>query len=390
MAIFTTKKQLIDYLNNLTGVVIGQYVGMGSFGTTGIANYWTPLLVAYGDVPALMGAEISLGSWDTVSWYTPLKSHMAGGGLVSIGWRGPNPFVSGKNMSDLYTPGNVNYTAYVKQLDKIAGWLDNLKSWAIMFRPFLEMNGINPDGKAWNWYGGYPAEQFIKLWQFTYDYLTNVKGLTNLVWVYAPNRQGEDWDSDIYPVDYYYPGAGYVDVTGISWYGDISSVADASTNGLNKLRTLGQPVIFSEFGGGSGAKEPINYDWSKVVSALNLVNVHLFMAWNEGWAVRYGTGQAALFSVGIGLSKVSVVTPPPPIPAPLPTAKISATSSRWLWWRNVTLTWATTNAVKVSIDNGVGTVANSGSKTLFTTPKTFKIMATNANGKTATAAVKVS
>lgn len=82
--------------------------------------------------------------------------------------------------------------------------------------------------------------------------------------------------------------------------------------------------------------------------------------------------------------------PPPPPPAPLPTATITATVSRWLWWRYVTLTWATTNAVKVVIDNGVGAVAASGSKTLWTTPRTFKITATNADGKTATAAVKVS
>src|SRR5690606_35864997 len=48
---------------------------------------------------------------------------------------------------------------------------------------------------------------------------------------------------------------------------------------------------------------------------------------------------------------------------------------------NVTITWQTTNATSVSIDNGVGSVGGSGSKTVFVdSNKTFRLTAVGTGG----------
>jgi peptidoglycan-associated lipoprotein len=56
--------------------------------------------------------------------------------------------------------------------------------------------------------------------------------------------------------------------------------------------------------------------------------------------------------------------PPPPPPPPVPTISLKASPSAIEKGQSTTLTWNSTNATGVTIDNGVGTVEASGSRSL--------------------------
>jgi phospholipase C len=74
-----------------------------------------------------------------------------------------------------------------------------------------------------------------------------------------------------------------------------------------------------------------------------------------------------------------------------PTAKLTAAPTTITIGNSATLTWSTTNATSVSIDNGIGTVAASGSTTVKpTATTTYTLTATGVGGTvTATATVTV-
>lgn len=74
-----------------------------------------------------------------------------------------------------------------------------------------------------------------------------------------------------------------------------------------------------------------------------------------------------------------------------PTAKLTAAPTSITVGNSSTLTWSTTNATSVSIDNGIGTVADSGSTTVSpATTTTYTLTATGSGGTvTATATVTV-
>lgn len=83
--------------------------------------------------------------------------------------------------------------------------------------------------------------------------------------------------------------------------------------------------------------------------------------------------------------------PPPPPAPPFPTITNFAVSPTLLSGAaNVTLTWATSSATTLSIDNGVGTVTGTSKVVTVSATTTFTLTATNASGATqATATVTV-
>ncbi|MEJ2111875.1 MAG: OmpA family protein, partial [Acidobacteriota bacterium] len=95
---------------------------------------------------------------------------------------------------------------------------------------------------------------------------------------------------------------------------------------------------------------------------------------------------------GAGCSKK--VTPPPPQPTeapppqtqepvvPKPTISLTVSPSAIEKGKSTTLTWKTTDATSVNIDNGVGTVEPSGSRTVSpSVSATYMARATNAQGE---------
>jgi peptidoglycan-associated lipoprotein len=107
----------------------------------------------------------------------------------------------------------------------------------------------------------------------------------------------------------------------------------------------------------------------------------------------------ALLLSGTGCAKKPKVSPPPatsvappppsPAPAPAPTVSLNASPSAIEKGQSTTLTWNSTNAAGVTIDNGVGTVESSGSRTVSpSSSTTYQAKATSPGG-TAVAEARV-
>ena len=87
-------------------------------------------------------------------------------------------------------------------LDKVAALFQIMKDKAIpvLWRPLHEASG------GWFWWGASGAKPYIALWEYMHDYLANVKGLDNLIWVW--NGQNKDW----------FPNPATVDIVGYDYY----------------------------------------------------------------------------------------------------------------------------------------------------------------------------
>jgi len=106
------------------------------------------------------------------------------------------------------------------------------------------------------------------------------------------------------------------------------------------------------------------------------------------------TSCAALLLFAAGCKKKVATTPPapPPAPTPKPTVTLSASPSSIRPGESVTLSWSSTNATDLSIDNGVGKVAPQGSTPVNPSASTtYTITATGPGGSdSASASVSVS
>jgi hypothetical protein len=80
-----------------------------------------------------------------------------------------------------------NFRTIVKDLDKVAARLKTLqeRDIPVLWRPLHEASG------KWFWWGASGAEQYKALWEFMHEYLTNVKQLNNLIWVW--NAENAAW-----------------------------------------------------------------------------------------------------------------------------------------------------------------------------------------------------
>ena len=112
--------------------------------------------------------------------------------------------------TELITEGTQLNRNWKKRLDDISVYLQYLKDneVEVMFRPLHEM------GQGAFWWGGRPGPNgTLRLYQITHDYLTDVKGLDNLIWI---------WDVQDLTLDFadYNPGDKYWDIMALDVYGD--------------------------------------------------------------------------------------------------------------------------------------------------------------------------
>ncbi len=186
------------------------------------------------------------------------------GGIITASSHFDNPagtgrFVSGGAMrgwlgfedawEELLTDGTVLNTKFREELDLDAEFLLMLKrnDVPVLWRPLHEFNG------GWFWWSptqtiyNYTVDEngmvtqgtkkaqktldssyFIRLWQYIYDYYTDVYRLDNLLWVYSPNAGYDDLTVSCYP------GDDYVDMSGYDIYGSAEATAVSSYNALKK------------------------------------------------------------------------------------------------------------------------------------------------------------
>lgn len=246
-------KQLLSCLASNYGVncVTGIY---GNAGTTNINN----IISCSGQTPSILGMDLS--GWNSVKYSSAYQSaiqqqinmlinHYNSGGIIQIEWHWPNPFQTNGTFSSaqialtatqwdsITVPGTAQYNTMMADLAWHANYLKRLDSLDIpvLWRPLHEIDGgwfwwTNPTNKK-----GKTAE----LWRIVYNYLVNVRGFHNLIWVYSSgmasytNTGGKILDTTaINWRKSYYPGSQYVDIAGIDLYG-----WDYSNNGTHSYGT---------------------------------------------------------------------------------------------------------------------------------------------------------
>jgi mannan endo-1,4-beta-mannosidase len=113
-------------------------------------------------------------------------------------------------------PGGEKHEYFMGWLKNAADFMESIKTAdgeqvPLIWRPWHEHTG------SWFWWGQKlcTTEQYKALWQMTYDYMVNERGMTNLVWSYSPGA-GELSSADVYGERY--PGDEIVDMVGFDCY----------------------------------------------------------------------------------------------------------------------------------------------------------------------------
>ncbi|MFA6937380.1 MAG: glycosyl hydrolase [Treponema sp.] len=130
----------------------------------------------------------------------------------SINFSGYTPIVLEGNVVQEVMPGKKLNEIYKSYLNMIADFCLELqkKSVSLIWRPFHENTG------GWFWWGKNTctAEEYIALWQYTWNYFVKEKNVNNLIWAYSPGSEPKT----LAEFDERYPGDDYVDLIGFDMY----------------------------------------------------------------------------------------------------------------------------------------------------------------------------
>jgi len=167
------------------------------------------------------------------------------------------------------------FTTIKNDLDKVAALLQQLKDQDIpvLWRPLHEAAGNWPPqnpATAFFWWGDSGRAACVALWEYMHDYLTNTKGLNNLIWVW--NAQHPNW----------FPNPDTVDIISYDYYTNANTQASAQNYSDSNFKsrfseTRNTPpaknlmVALSENG---AIPDP---DWSYTNDAM----WSWFMVWND-------------------------------------------------------------------------------------------------------------
>jgi mannan endo-1,4-beta-mannosidase len=252
-----TAKKVLDYLAGLPEkedkrVISGQLVFYDS--QSNFPDWWAATAQQSGHAPGLMHADNRCARRCSIGAIPPdvlqkLIDHWNAGGLVMVSAHHSNPLTGGspkdKNFSSdgfhhLLTPGDPVNSAYLAELDLLARQLQTLadSGVVVLYRPLLEMNG------DWYWWTMGTAGEYIELWRMEFDYLTRVRGLHNLLFVWAPNAESGRYAD-------YYPGDQYVDVAALDIYQPLNGVPLPKVDGYDQLTTIiagRKPFGLAEYG----------------------------------------------------------------------------------------------------------------------------------------------
>lgn len=297
----TSRTGVMGYLASLkgAGVVSCQFVELGDL---------TPITAIHtnnGKWLGSIGGDYywfgSPGPADT-SFNASAISYAAAGGIIMLTISMPNPTTGGGlddtsalNASQMISEnGNATNTNLKENLRQIAVGLQALKDAhvPVIIRPYHELNGF------WFWWGTalMTDAQFIGLWQYTWNYFTNVKGLSNLIWNYGVN-------AGTYSLTARYPGSTYVDVVGFDMY--TSNPADGQTDydTLNAAYPT-KILMLNEFGSGDPSDGDTSFDEHDLINVLknNMPNMVLFQQWWDGNSGGDGWGMASVTNVTAALA----------------------------------------------------------------------------------------
>ena len=174
-----------------------------------------------GKYPALMGYDFmnyKVRSGDGTKQVEEAISWWNKGGIVAFCWHWRDPSRP-TGFSEFYTDKTkfrIPYDPIAKKLDETSAAFNGIKrdldsiakqlkrledaGVPVLWRPLHEASG------KWFWWGASGPDAYLALYKYLYTYLTEEKGIHNLLWVW--NGQDQDW----------YPGDSYVDIIGDDIY----------------------------------------------------------------------------------------------------------------------------------------------------------------------------
>ena len=164
-----------------------------------------------------MGDKANLDSVDFGLMRKAAMLHAERGGIVTFSWHPRNPLTGGdawdvssdQVVKSLLEGGELNDLFRNVWLKRLGDFLESLEGMPAIFRPWHENSG------SWFWWGSRlcTEQEYKDLFRTTWVYLTEIRGLTNLLWCYSPN-------SGISPDGYMsrYPGDEFVDILGLDHY----------------------------------------------------------------------------------------------------------------------------------------------------------------------------
>ncbi len=261
------------------------------------------VLETAGSLPAVFGWDIGaigLGhekNLDDVP-FEKMKEYMIKvfekGGMNTVSWHTFNPLTEKDSWADTEEPNptvsNIisdgdQQKKYVEMLDRVADFFLSLKTPGgtcvpVVFRPFHENNG------DWFWWGAKHCTplEYQQLFQFTVDYLRNVKKVHNLLYAYSPDRQFQDEE------DYLerYPGDRYIDIIGIDNYWDFRPEGDGINAISRKLeivtRLANKKLKVAAFTETGLESVPDSTWWTeRLLSAITNPEYQIEIAWVLVW-----------------------------------------------------------------------------------------------------------
>jgi mannan endo-1,4-beta-mannosidase len=271
------------------------------------AGDWGAVTQASGVTPGIMGVAYVCyarsGCGGKPFLKVPLATlidHWNKGGLVQITEMIGNPKTNGgvidtnfdsTDFDRLLTPGDPMNARYLAQLDVIAEGYQTLADAGVvvLVHALNEMNG------NWLWWSGGTAVQYKALWRMEFLYLTQTKGLHNLLFTYAPNAGNGCYGA-------YYPGDAYIDVVGLDVYLNVDGPIPKA-DGYDELTSAiapCKPFAFIEFGplaGGNLVFSPRDYYQLIVAIKESMPKVVYWHSWNQVWGMGIAdpaTGQSHL------------------------------------------------------------------------------------------------
>ncbi|OJT61049.1 beta-mannosidase [Bacillus altitudinis] len=267
---------------------------------------------ATGQSPAVYACDYSRGWLESASitdaidysCNSNLISYWKNGGIPQISLHLPNPAfqsghyktpISNSQYQKILDSSTTEGKRFDAVLSKIADGLQQFENERVpvLFRPLHEMNG------EWFWWGlteynkkdNQRISLYKQLYQKVYHYMTDTRGLDNLIWVYSPDANRD------FKVDFY-PGSSYVDIVGLDAY-----FSDAySIRGYDELTALNKPFAFAEVGPQTANG---SLDYSQFINAVKqkYPKTIYFLAWDDGWSPVANQGASNLYNDGWTLNK---------------------------------------------------------------------------------------
>ena len=254
--------KVLEYINKISGkqTIAGQH----NKEPNADPDKWTQFIwETTGKYPALWSGDFLFQQDNIDDRWTMIheaKKQWEKGAIINLMWHacppdegepcGWDPGLLNAQLDDaqwqmLITDGTPLNLVWKERMDDISVYLQYLEDndVEVLFRPFHEMN----QGKFW--WGGRPGSGgTAELYRITHDYFTNVKGLSNLIWVWDMQDMSRDFEN-------YNPGEEYWDIFGFdvydtgydsSWYNYILPIVGDKPMAIGECAKIPSPEILNK------------------------------------------------------------------------------------------------------------------------------------------------